>query len=55
MSLRIFGAWFGGKARGLSKCKPSKQSRILDSFLHEAAQNFFLPNIQDQKSKIKNL
>jgi hypothetical protein len=29
-------------------------SRRLDSFLHEAAQNFeLLSNIQDQKSKIK--
>jgi hypothetical protein len=31
-------------------------SRRLDSFLHEAAQNFeLLSNIQDQKFKIKNL
>ncbi len=31
-------------------------SRRLDSFLHEAAQNFeLLSNIQDQKLKIKNL
>jgi hypothetical protein len=30
-------------------------SRRLDSFLHEAAQNFeLLSNIQDQKLKIKN-
>jgi hypothetical protein len=33
-----------------------KTSRRLDSFLHEAAQNFeLLPNIQDKKLKIKNL
>jgi hypothetical protein len=31
-------------------------NRRLDSILHEAAQNFeLLSNIQDQKSKIKNL
>jgi hypothetical protein len=33
-----------------------RTSRRLDSFLHEAAQNFeLLSNIQDQKLKIKNI
>jgi hypothetical protein len=34
----------------------NRTSRRLDSFLHEAAQNFeLLANIQDQKLKIKNI
>jgi hypothetical protein len=34
----------------------NRTSRRLDSFLHEAAQNFeLLKNIQDQKLKIKNI
>jgi len=34
----------------------NRTSRRLDSFLHEAAQNFeLLSNIQDQKLKIKNI
>ena len=34
----------------------NRTSRRLDSFLHEAAQNFeLLSNIQDQKQKIKNI
>jgi hypothetical protein len=33
----------------------NRTSRRLDSFLHEAAQNFELLNIQDQKLKIKNI
>jgi hypothetical protein len=33
-----------------------RTSRRLESFLHEAAQNFeLLSNIQDQKLKIKNI
>jgi hypothetical protein len=48
VSPNLFGSQFGGKYRGLSTCKPT--SRRLDSFLHEAAQNFeLLSNIQDQK------
>jgi hypothetical protein len=34
----------------------NRTNRSLDSFLHEAAQNFeLLSNIQDPKSKIKNI
>jgi hypothetical protein len=34
----------------------NRTSRRLDSFLHEAGQNFeLLKNIQDQKLKIKNI
>ncbi len=46
----FFGAKFGGKDSGLHMETVIQTSRRLDSFLHEAAQNFqLLSNIQDQK------
>jgi hypothetical protein len=49
ISLPHFGARFGEKDRGLSKCKPwSKQAGGLEAFWHEAAQNFEdVSNIQN--------
>jgi hypothetical protein len=54
---RIFGARFGGKDCGLCPYNPwSQQLGGLDAFLYEAAQTFeVFSNIQNQKSKIKNL
>jgi hypothetical protein len=48
-------AWFGGKDRGLSTCKPcSKQAGGWIPFLHEAAQNFeLILNVQDQSKNLK--
>jgi hypothetical protein len=57
---------FGGFFHQMKVCQPigsqdsmqtvNRTSRRLDSFLHEAAQNFeLLSNIQDQKLKIKNI
>jgi hypothetical protein len=52
----FFSAPANRKTGSYANREPNKQDRRLDSFLHEAAQNFeLLSNIQDQKLKIKNI